>query len=134
MKRLLLVPGALILGGCSVPPVQFYGSDAAIEAGGVDVEQPDVSTQGDAPQDAVGEAIPETGTDAGIDAPPAPDGGYCYGNAPPAGGKCCPDGGGVCFGSCSAKSCGACMTGGACAAPNVCCTTGANGTCEPSCS
>lgn len=132
MRRALAV-AMVLAAGCSVPAVQFVGADASLGPDGpleadASVDGADAEgTETEPPDGSGGEAsTSEGGADAGGDVQ------YCYGNPPPQGGKCC-DGGGVCFGTCNAKSCGACAAPGPCNAPNVCCTSGATGTCQPTC-
>lgn len=108
--------------GCGAPAVQFFddGADAATDA-----------TVDDGGAEGMADVSPEVTPDAGSppDGPPGSDadrGPYCFGKGPPPGGKCCPNGGGPCFGTCNNHSCAAC---GACAWPLVCCTQGPNGSC-----
>jgi hypothetical protein len=130
-RRLAVVAvGAMLCAGCSVPDVQFDGGqgaeaglDAGLDGAGGDGTARDASGGG-------GDALVEGGprSDAPYDGPP-----YCEDDAAaPEGGVCCGGGttGPVCFGSCNNKSCGACTAAGACDLPNVCCTSGKNGTCQ----
>ena len=131
MRVVLLVP-LLAAVGCAPPDLQFYDGSAdataGADGGGADGGGADAVGGDDAPAaDVTTDDAHESG--AQPDAAPAADSGdapYCYGKGPPPGGKCCPNGGGPCFGTCNKASCNAC---GSCASPMVCCTQGASGVC-----
>jgi hypothetical protein len=83
---------------CGVPDLTFFDDSA------------------DAPPEA------DTGSSPSGDAGP-----FCSGDPAPPGGKCCPDGGPVCVGTCNKNACAMC---GTCAWPQVCCGHGAVGACQ----
>jgi hypothetical protein len=134
VRRALVVAalGAALASACAVPAVEFDGGQGPQEAGldaGLDGTGAD-ATAGDATTEGGTDALLEGGvrSDAPYDGPP-----YCEGDAAaPDGGTCCGGGttGPVCFGTCTSKSCGACTASGPCDLPNVCCTSGKNGTCQ----
>jgi hypothetical protein len=91
--------------GCSVPEVEFN-----LDAGA------------DSSDDGAKEGAVEAGQDG--------TGTYCGVSGIPPPVTCCPTTGVPCYGTCHAAACGAC---GQCPAGTVCCTTGANGVCQPGC-
>ncbi|MGH7295106.1 MAG: hypothetical protein ACRELB_09245 [Polyangiaceae bacterium] len=122
--RVALLLGALLAAGCSVPAVQFHDDGAGDSGVDGTVEAP----ADDGGADSAAEAKAEGGVmfDGAYDGPL-----YCNGNAPPDGGTCCTSGTGpVCVGGCTKKACMACTATGPCESPNVCCTSGGNGTCQ----
>jgi hypothetical protein len=131
MRFLALLLAAPLIAACGVPEVSFYDAAPAPNDG----IAPGPDGAGDAQGNTDGDTDAPSDADAASDGP-AGDGftDYCKGpdgGVPPLTLGCCPGGTGeVCSGGCKASACQAC---GACAWPNICCTTGANGACKPSC-
>jgi hypothetical protein len=129
MRFASLPLAAVVLAGCGVPAVTFVDADASNDAGATTGS--DAGPDGDVAADAGADARQ---TEAGSDGSEGGAGDYCVGpdgGVPPPGLACCPGGQGeACAGACMLKACRACEP---CTWPNVCCTTGANGVCKPSC-